>query len=101
MSDEKPVVVEQQQTPTDTPGAAPTLASIPRPREQIRIDYTNTAAQLGNLVFQIELMKQQRNQLMQRMDALGLEESKLPPEAKKAPAPKLVPQPPKAGSDGT
>jgi hypothetical protein len=100
MSDEKtPVVVEQQQTPTDMPGAAPTLASIPRPREQIQVDYTNTAGQLGNLVFQLEIMKQQRGQLMDRLNALGIEASKLPPEAPKPP--KLVPQPPKAGSDGT
>lgn len=88
--------------------AAPTLAKIeakgkgiPRSRDQIRVDYTNTAAQLGNLVFQIELMKMQKGQLLQRLDALGAEEAALPPEAKKIAPPKLVPTPPKVGADGT
>ncbi len=72
--------------------------TIPKTREQLQVEYTNLAGQLGNLVLQIALMKQQRDGLMQQMDAVAAEASKLP-AAKQAP--KLVPQPPKAGSDGT
>lgn len=82
------------------PTAAPT-PKIPRTRDEIRVEYTNTAAQAGNLAFQIKLMEQQLNQMYFKLDALGAEEAALPPEAKAHPAPRLVPQPPKAGSDGT
>ena len=93
MSDEKTM-----DPAASTPTAAPT-PKIPKTRQQLQVEYTHLAGQLGNLVLQIALMKQQRDGLMQQMDATAAEAASLPPEAK--PAPKLVPQPPKAGSDGT
>ncbi len=87
--------------PSAPPAAAPTTPSIPRPLELIKQEYTNTAAQLGNIVFQIALLKGQRDMLMQQLDKLGIEgNAATPPPAAKPQPPKLVPPAPKAGSDG-
>lgn len=94
---------ETTKTPETTTEPAPTLADIPRTLEQIQEEYKQIAQALGNLVFQLEIQTQQKNQMMNRMNELGLEASKLPPPPPAAPAPKklAVVPPPKTGGDGT
>lgn len=80
--------------------AAPTLAAIPRSLQQIQQEYMKTVQELGNITWQIEILRNQKQGLYAKLNDLGIEASKLPPPP---PAPKLaaVPPPPKAGSDGT
>jgi len=88
----------------DSPGAAPTLSSIPRSFEAIQREYNDTARALGHLVWQIKIQESQREGLFAKLNALGEEASKVPPPPPPAPTAKklaAVPPPPKAGSDGT
>ena len=84
-----------------TPAAAPTLAEIPRSMEAISKEYNEVARALGHLVWQMEISENQKRSLFARLNALGEEASKLPPEAPKKPAPPKLVAAPKAGADGT
>lgn len=109
MSDEKktdaaPPAVSSESAPSTATPSAPTLAKIPRSRQQIMVDYTNTSAQLGQLVYELAVLEQQKDALLAKIDQLGREAKALPPEPAKAPvALKQVPPPPapKASGDGT
>ena len=90
------------ETKVDQPKASePTLSKIPRSLQAIQQEYMKTVQELGNITWQIEILKNQKNGLYARLNDLGIEASKLPPEAPKAPALKAVPPAPKGGGDGT
>ena len=94
---------EETTTPPTTP-EAPTIPTMtkaepPRPINAVKVEFTNTAANLGNLVFQLAIMEQQKQQLMMKLDQLGQEA-----QAIEAATPKAKPAlaaAPSAGADGT
>lgn len=63
------------------PVVIPADASIPRPLPMIQKDYTEAAAQLGHMAFQIEVLKQNRDALLQKLNALTIEGQKATPPA--------------------
>lgn len=102
MSDEKKdVSADSAKATPAAPAAEPTLAKIPRSLQQIQQEYMKKVQELGNLTWQIEILKNQQQGLYAQLNELGIEASKLPPEAPKAPKLASVPTPPKAGGDGT
>jgi len=105
MSDEtKTTTIPDAAQPATAETAAPAPIPSPPPpppraRAQIQVDYTNACAQLGELRFQRECIRQTEVVIMNRINALRQEEAALPPEAKKAPPHKMAIVPPT--DDGT
>jgi hypothetical protein len=81
--------------PANPPEATDPNAKIPRPLQVIRIEYTNLCARLGQLVYNISIAEEEKEDLLREIFARAKEEHDLPESMKKE-AVNLQPAPPAA-----
>jgi hypothetical protein len=88
-----PTLPPGETAPATSPSGAEG-ASIPRPVDVIRIEYTNLCARLGQLVYNMGQAEKEKEDLLNEIFARVREERNLPQSMKDVPVPPLAPQPP-------